>query len=246
VDVVAPIVQVATLRGVVRPVVAGVQINFPGFLCSLGFNAKRGGVAGFVTASHCTTTQGGVENTPYYQPLQTTRPTKIATETVDPAYRTTLSGCPTKRTCRRSDAAFAKYINGTTNTLGSIARTASTSSSDLTIAGHWTITSNAASSSFTVGQTVHKVGRTTGWSKGKVVATCVTVNVSSSPVTQICQTVVNAKVAGGDSGSDVFTVTNGTNVKLDGVLWGGSTDGTQFVFSPLANITGELGSLTTH
>ena len=118
VEVVAPIRQVATLRGSVRPVVAGVQINFPGFLCSLGFNATRQGVAGFVTASHCTNTQGGVESTPYWQPTQTAKPVQIATETVDPTYKTTLAGCPSGRRCRRSDAAFAKYINGTTNTLG--------------------------------------------------------------------------------------------------------------------------------
>lgn len=246
VDIVKPIRQVATLRGAVRPVVAGVQINFPGFLCTLGFNATRSGVAGFVTASHCTNTQGGVESTPYWQPAQTTKPTQIATETVDPAYKSTLSGCPSGRRCRRSDASFAKYINGTSKTLGSIARTSSTSSTNLTISGHWAVTGNATSSSFTVGSTVNKVGRTTGWSKGKVVATCVTVNVDGSNVTQLCQTVVNAKVGAGDSGSDVFSVTSGSNVKLDGVLWGGSSDGTQFVFSPFANITGELGSLTTH
>ena len=76
-------------------------------------------------------------------------------------------------------------------------------------------------------------------------ATCVTVNVSGSNITQICQTIVNATVGAGDSGSDVFTVTSGTNVKLDGVLWGASGDAT-FVFSPFANITGELGALTTH
>ena len=50
-----PIVQVASLQNVVdRPVRAGVQINFPGFLCSIGFNAARQGIRGFVTASHCT------------------------------------------------------------------------------------------------------------------------------------------------------------------------------------------------
>jgi hypothetical protein len=246
VDVVPPIHQVATLRTSVRPVVAGVQINFPGFLCSLGFNATRAGVAGFVTASHCTNTQGGVESTPYWQPTQTANPVQIATETVDPAYKTTLAGCPSDRRCRRSDASFAKYINATKSTLGTIARTASTTSSDLTIVGGWTITSNATSSSFTIGETVNKVGRTTGWSRGKVVATCATVNVSGSTVTQICQTIVNAKVGAGDSGSDVFKVTSGTNVKLDGVLWGATTDGKTFVFSPLVNITGELGGLTTH
>jgi hypothetical protein len=246
VEIVAPIRQVATLRGVVRPVVAGVQINFPGFLCSIGFNATRQTIKGFVTASHCTNTQGGVESTPYWQPTQTAKPVQIATETVDPTYKGTLAGCPSGRRCRRSDAAFAKYVNGTTNTLGRIARTGSTSSTDLTIVGGWTVTSNATSSSFTVGETVNKVGRTTGWSRGKVVATCVTVNVSGSNITQICQTVVNAKVGAGDSGADVFKVTSGTNVKLDGVLWGGSTNGMTFVFSPFANITGELGALTTH
>ena len=245
VEIVAPFRRVATLRGSVRPVVAGVQINFPGFLCSLGFNATRQGVAGFVTASHCTSTQGGVQSTPYWQPLQTTKPVQIATETVDPAYKGTIAGCPSGRKCRRSDAAFAKYINATKNTLGRIARTGSMSSTDLTIAGGWTITGNATSSSFTVGETVNKVGRTTGWSRGKVAATCVTVNVSGSNITQICQTIVNAKVGAGDSGSDVFTVTSGTNVKLDGVLWGASGNAT-FVFSPFANITGELGALTTH
>jgi len=246
VDIVQPIRKVVTLRGAVRPVVAGVQINFPGFLCTLGFNATRQGIAGFVTASHCTNTQGGVESTPYWQPTQTAKPVQVATETVDPSYKSTLAGCPSGRRCRKSDASFAKYVNGTTRTLGAIARTSSTSSSNLTISGSWKITSNATSSSFTVGETVNKVGRTTGWSKGKVVATCATVNVSGSTVTQICQTIVNAKVGAGDSGSDVFTVTSGANVKLDGVLWGASSDGTIFVFSPFANITGELGGLTTH
>src|SRR5882724_11773941 len=50
-----PIIQLATLQSQVRPVVAGLQINFPGFLCSIGFNATRSGTAGFVTASHYTT-----------------------------------------------------------------------------------------------------------------------------------------------------------------------------------------------
>jgi hypothetical protein len=245
VEVIQPIHQLATLRGAVRPVVAGVQINFPGFLCSLGFNASRGGIRGFVTASHCTNTQGGVEGTKYWQPLQSTNPTQVATETVDPPYPTGGS-CPAGRHCRRSDAAFAKYINGTTNTLGRIARTSSTSKTNLTIVGNWTITSDATSSNFTVGSTVNKVGRTTGWSRGPVTNTCVNVNVSGSNITQLCQTIVSATVGGGDSGSDVFTVTSGTNVRLAGVLWGGSTDGKTFVFSPLANIKGELGALTTH
>jgi hypothetical protein len=245
VTVTKPIRQVAHLRGPVRPVVAGVQINFPGFLCSIGFNAVRNGVRGFVTASHCTSTQGGVEATPYWQPLQSVRPVQVATETVDPGY-TTSGACPAGRRCRRSDAAFARYINGTGNTLGRIARTATTSQTDRTIVGGWTITADAGSSSFTVGLQLNKVGRTTGWSQGPVTNTCVTVNVSGSDITQLCQTIVSARVAGGDSGADVFRISSGTNVRLSGVLWGASTDGKVFVFSPLANVKGELGALTTH
>jgi hypothetical protein len=245
VEVTEPIKQLATLRGSVRPVVAGVQINFPGFLCSVGFNASRNGTRGFVTASHCTNTQGGVESTPYWQPLQSVNPTQIATETVDPGYKTGGT-CPAGRHCRRSDASFAKYINSTQNTLGGIARTSNTNKTNRTIVGSWTITSDALSSNFTIGETVNKVGRTTGWSQGPVSSTCVNVNVSGSNITQLCQTIVSATVGAGDSGSDVFTITSGTNVKLDGVLWGGSSDGQIFVFSPLANVKGELGALTTH
>ena len=247
IELTQPIKQLATLRGSVRPVVAGVQINFPGFLCSLGFNASRSGTRGFVTASHCTNTQGGVENTPYWQPLQTVNPVQIGTEIVDPIY-TTGGSCPAGRHCRRSDASFAKYINSTQNTLGRIARTSNTNKTNRTIVGNWTVTSDATSSSFTIGLTVNKVGRTTGWSQGPVTNTCVNVNVFNSNVTQLCQTIVSATVDAGDSGSDVFAITSGTNVKLDGVLWGGfSSNGqTFFVFSPLANVKGELGALTTH
>ncbi len=57
--------------------------------------------------------------------------------------------------------------------------------------------------------------------------------VSGSNIVQLCQTFVSAGVGGGDSGSDVFQIT-GSSVKLAGILWGGNSGGTQFVFSPLA------------
>jgi hypothetical protein len=60
-----PIVRMATLQND-NGRQGGLQINFPGFLCTLGFND---GTGAFITNSHCTTTQGGVENTPYGQPL---------------------------------------------------------------------------------------------------------------------------------------------------------------------------------
>jgi hypothetical protein len=59
------------LRGFNRPLVGGLEIETPFSSCSLGFIAKRAGVLGFVTASHCSNpdmTPPGREGTPYFQP----------------------------------------------------------------------------------------------------------------------------------------------------------------------------------
>jgi hypothetical protein len=50
-------------------------------------------------------------------------------------------------------------------------------------------------------------------------------------------------VGGGDSGSNVFTITGGDDGQLVGILWGGNSSGTMFVFSPLKQVQDELGPL---
>jgi hypothetical protein len=231
-----------TLRQRVRPLEGGIQINFPGFLCTLGFSANDGTVRSFITNSHCTNVQGGVDRTPYWQPLETVDDVKIATEVEDPTYRA-IAGCPTGRVCRRADAARARYnVSAAKVAFGQIAKTARPAKSALTITGRFSITAEGEA---VAGQTVNKVGRTTGWSQGAVTATCVNTNVSGSSITELCQDFVSATVGAGDSGSPVFAITSGTNVRLLGILWGGSGTST-FVFSPLSNIEAELGPLTTH
>ena len=246
-----PILQLATLQNVVdRPVRAGVQINFPGFLCSVGFNATSGGQASFVTASHCTNTQGGVESTPYWQPLQSVDPTQIATEVADPDYTRGKgnSACPRGRRCRYSDASRAAYVDAGNMALGQIAATSGANNGSLTITGSFSIASDDCGTTggcLPVGTTVNKVGRTTGWTAGNITDTCVNTGVSGTNIVQLCQTFVSAGVGGGDSGSDVFQITGGS-VKLAGILWGGDGAGTMFVFSPFGNVTRELGALVTH
>ena len=244
-------VQAATnLQGRDRPVRGGVQINFPGYLCSVGFNATSGTQKSFVTASHCTNKQGGVESTPYWQPLQSVDGTQLATEVADPAYPKGVgTGCPRSRLCRYSDASRAAYINGANQALGLIARTSGANNNSLTIVGSFSITSDDCGTTggcLAVGTTVNKVGRTTGWTAGAITNTCVNTGVQGTRIVQLCQTFVSAGVGGGDSGSDVFQVISSTNVKLAGVLWGGNGAGTQFVYSPFGNVTRELGALTTH
>jgi hypothetical protein len=235
-----PIRLAATLRGKVRPAVGGLQINFPGFLCTLGFNALRNGQRSFITASHCTNNQGGVEATPYYQPLQTTAPVKIGTEVSDPAYFRNTNGCPSGRRCRFSDASRAAYASGITFNLGRIAKTTGPNNGSVTINGSFTITAEGSAS---VGQTVSKVGRTTGWTTGKVTNRCVNIVVSGTNIVQLCQNLVTAHLGAGDSGSPVFK--GSTNVTLAGILWGGNSSGTQYAYSPFSNIERELGALTT-
>lgn len=237
VTVTEPVRYAATLRERIRPVVGGLQINFPGFLCTLGFNAVSGGQSSFITNSHCTSTQGGVESTPYWQPLQSVDGTQIGTEVADPQYFR-RGVCPNGRRCRFSDAARVRYASGIQFSLGTIARTTGANNNSVTINGSFSITGEGTAA---VGQTVNKVGRTTGWTQGRVTATCVHTGVSGSNIVQLCQTFVTAGVGSGDSGSPVFSGTS--SVTLVGILWGGS--GNQFVYSPITNIEQELGALTT-
>jgi hypothetical protein len=246
----------ATVRDKIRPVVGGIQINFRDFanrslLCTQGFNAFRFGVTGFITNSHCTAVQGGVNFTRYHQNVELGNLNFFATEIADPFL---FSGgvCPALRRCRRSDAAFARVEPFTAGQHhGRIARPLI-----------WTgsITINAANPEFqivsetpfpTVGMILDKVGRTTGWTFGKVSSTCVNVNVLNTNITMLCQDIVD-RTSGtnrisdlGDSGSPVFRWFGGNTVSLAGVLWGGNSTGTQWVFSAMSNIESELAPLTT-
>jgi len=238
-----PIVFATTLRDYVRPLDGGLQISFVdgglGYLCTLGFNAVRDGVNGFVVNSHCTADQFGLDGTGHYQPSLSPSSNLIGSEIADPpSFR-----CARGRKCRYSDAAYDQRAVGVQATLGSIARPVSPGS--LEIAGSFSIVGEAAGNAV-IGTVLNKVGRTTGWTQGKVTHSCVDTGVSGTNILLLCQDFVAAEVGGGDSGSPVFEITDGTNVTLNGILWGGASDGSSFVYSPIGNVKGELGSLTTY
>jgi hypothetical protein len=229
------------LRNVRRPLRGGLQINFGGFLCTLGFPAVRGGITGFVTNSHCTNTQGGVEGTVYHQPSASGTANRIGQEVADPTYFTGGS-CPAGRRCRFSDSSFARVPHpsgpAVATALGTIARPA-VGSFTWNGVDTFTITAEAAP---VVGQAVTKVGRTTGRTAGTIQQTCANFNVSGSTITQLCQSRASFASAGGDSGSPVFRITALPNVTLVGIHWGSGG-----VFSPITGIqmAGELGAVTT-
>ena len=242
-----PIVALATLRERSEDIVGGLQIRFSQYLCSLGFPAFRNGQRGFVTASHCSDNQGAVDGTTYYQPQDQIEGDVIGTEIADPPYVRNSNGCPKGRKCRLSDANFSLSTGQRAVTIGAIARPTGLNSLQIDPANStFTITGEGTAG---VGATANKVGRTTGWTQGRVSNTCVNTGVSGSTIVLLCQTFVTASgviVQGGDSGSPVFATTGGSNVTLLGGLWGGNQSGTQFVYSPIANIEAELGALGTN
>jgi hypothetical protein len=189
-----------------------------------------------------------VQNTVFYQHSNASG-NRIGIETADPGYFTG-SPCPAGRRCRYSDSSFARLDSTSTDQFARIARTTSAGSSSgsitvSTTAPRFTI---AATANFpNAGQTLNKMGRTTGWTRGSVQSTCVDVNVSGTTITQLCQDIVGAGSGGGDSGSPVFsasTSSSNVNATLYGILWGGDSAGTIFVMSAFENITSELGALT--
>jgi hypothetical protein len=227
-----------------RPLVAGLQISFshPSFssLCTLGFNAVRKGVSGFVTNSHCTGVQGGVEGTVYFQPDQANPANRVGVETVDPVYfRGGICAVPTRR-CRFSDSAFVKRDSGVPASQGFIAK-ADPSVTTWNGTDTYRITSKGDA---IVGQFVEKVGRTTGRTGAPVVRTCTDILVNFSNILLLCQSQANLFALPGDSGSPVFTP-NGSNAKLRGELWGGNVAGDSY-FSPISSIqrSTELGKIS--
>jgi len=242
-----PIKLEASLQTLHRPLVGGLQISFRSppstFLCTLGFNAVRAGRAGFVTNSHCTAVQGGVENTVHHQPTKVgTNVNRIGLEKVDPAYVAVAAGVCPPRECRRSDSAFARRDVGVTASLGRIARPALGAVAWNGIDTFRIVSESAAS---VVGHAVTKVGRTTGRTQGNVTGVCVNINVADTNFTQLCQNQANYGSAGGDSGSPVFRIVDSpatNDVQLYGIHWGGGGS-----HSPIANVqlATELGPLTT-
>ena len=169
IELTSPMKRLVTMRNKIRPLMGGLQINFGPFICTMGFVAVRGGVPGMVTNSHCTDTQGGNNNTIFYQPLALNDTYRIAIETRDPAYFTG-GVCPSRKRCRYSDTAFARLPHpsgpGVTIARGVIAKPDALNGLTVTT-GRFRVTGE--NSTPVLNETLNKVGRTTGWSQGKVV-----------------------------------------------------------------------------
>lgn len=267
-EVTDPIVPLTdhTLRTRQQPLAGGLQLVMPhpqpGFirLCTLGFNVlrqERGRSENlFMTNSHCTEARGEVTGYPFYQqPIAPLNPDfLIGIEVEDPPFFTSpcfVGGW----VCRWSDAALVRYVtSGTPVVFGSIYRTEYFGTGN--DGGSLVVEQEDPKLFFIrgerpaplMGEVLDKVGRTTGWTRGPVIGTCIHTT-PGFPIAMLCQDRVQAMVAGGDSGSPVFQqIGDSKDATLYGILWGGSAVGglQTFVFSSMGNIELDFGELRTH
>lgn len=225
------------LRQRQRPLVGGLLIETAETVCTLGFLAKRFGMRGFITNSHCIWPMGEETGKEVFQSGSDPLSDRVGFEFVDPPW--TSSGS------RLSDAAFVALEHDETGLLGRLAQALRPPGPGSPFWFNEVVGEGVA----VCGEEVGYVGASSGQVAGEVIATCISRGADSAVVpgapevaTYTCQTVVAATSVSGDSGAAVFRRLGVSNqVELLGIQWGGA-DG-HSSYSPLANIETNVGPL---
>jgi hypothetical protein len=250
-----PVVPFVDLHDRVRPAGGGLAISTFVGGCTYGFNAWiNDGVGGryMVTNAHCVQASGfgGTTGTFVYQPASPAA-NQVGRVSRNPAATPNNVNCAPGDVCRESDAALV-YTDATTAfpasswDIGGISATTSrgvgpNSNGSTTISGRITLAN--ASTIFFAGDTLEKIGATTGWTAGVVTATCV--YHTSGGGGRMCNGVVAAGANHGDSGSPVIWKDPQGAWHLIGILWGGpdaspGNNSSEFWFSRFQGIQNEL------
>lgn len=214
----------------------GVEIGWSGgTACTMGINARYSWSYNVgLTASHCSKKQFGMDppsgSTSFYQPKAQLSGNRIGHEFSDPVYYTGGTRCPSGAACRYTDVLAVYYSPQTVTAYGRIAKPTGSpgylnAGSSLTIGGYFSVIGNWDSSP--VGEELHKVGRTSGWTRGYITNTCVDqhggyVSSVGKDVYIWCTDISNIHSQGGDSGAPIFKWYGPANeVYFAGILWGG-------------------------
>lgn len=229
-----PVIVENSLRSAVSPRIGGIEIGAPG-QCTLGVNMAHylGLQQGlptfdedwyFVTNSHCTSQFGTVYGDSATQPHSGS---VIAVEYLDPDLfdSSVDSDCPSGHFCRYSDAALFRYLPSVSFAFATVAWP---NLGSYAFNGSRTIVGGGDP---VVNFDVHKVGRTTGRTMGKVVEVCGDYPQFSpggifTGRTMLCQALADYGSDGGDSGSPVMDVDHNGDLVHRGIHWGTAFDGT--------------------
>ena len=218
----SPSVAGQSLTDTLNPTVGGgeIKLEFSGgsSQCSLGFtvglvNTQGKFEEGFVTAGHCYITNTTGE-TFYVQG--------------DPYGVSVWSAFP--------DGVDAQYVrrtgSGVDLGIGLIGRPAQESNT-----GRVYLNLDTQNSYFNIvgiakpimGQTAHKVGRTTGWTSGRVTSTCSTyLNQHAGWANLVCMGIANYRSTSGDSGGPVFSLNPDGSAMAMGIHHGAVSGGKAF------------------
>lgn len=241
-----------------RPVRGGVRVDWQGSglseTCSIGLNvvkaASPGTTLGLVN-SHCSGSPGiSNDGTTYSQGSD------IGHKVSDVHYYDSTADptCSYGTLCQIADAALFQYTFASTADRGYIARTQCRNCASVTpritidpsrprfhvsgvVNGGWPYT----------GEWLNKIGFSTGWTYGDVIATCADVPrrdpLHPTPaITMMCQDVLHGANAKGDSGAPIFELDASDNAYVAGIEWGGDLSN-QIVMSAIGNIENQLGDL---
>jgi hypothetical protein len=277
----APIRFVSTLQDSTNPLIGGIVAGIRNGIssthdCTAGFNVKLPADTTKlyeVTAEHCTTTIGQLDVADtLFQPSWLSGPPenhKIGMAYAEAPFVTVSdTACPVDRTCKWADATLFKYDAAARGTLGVLARTVhyndATHPKNINRDTHdFAITGELPVGYFVANQWMAKVGKTTGWSAGKIDSAyvCGHLTIPGNRAYMCLYAVydfMNAGasnfVDGGDSGGPVFLPVYSEDDIYGGVNWlagitqsaSSRADGKAlFFFSPLSGIKLDLGSMIT-
>jgi len=209
----------------------------------------------FLTAAHCVnfSAHGGDQNWSVYQDVVNgtgyCSTNCIGMVDDNPAFVAGGTGCPSGAYCRLSDAAAGLPTGGTGSgggpgqlalpLNGPVALPATSASLDIDTTSHINLAGNQAD--VMVGDTLSKIGTTTGWTKGVVFAKNEARSGIPDGLYRLATTRIRMGGSGGDSGAPVLFKSAG-GYYLYGLMWGGGSDSvSQYIsVSTWANISSEL------
>jgi hypothetical protein len=248
-----------TLRDPYRPSDGGYEIvNVESSeVCTLGWNFTRDDEPHFVTASHCSELTGELDGSKETQPASGAQ---IGTEVLDATPQSGIylagwgvwgcTGTGWYQPCVAADAAAFEYHDSVTTRVGYVARPYGYPGGfgtpgdylDVNTSAPFRIVAKRVSHNLPVGTSLNKVGRTTGWTAGQVLQTCLHIWLG---LNTRCQWLTNVYAESGDSGSPYFFGPIDGDVALTGILWGGHPAGASDTtyMSPIDFVEWHLGEM---
>ena len=229
--------EMTDLTEFVRPVLGGMQVDLQqaAKTCTIGFAVGYYGQSGdyLATNSHCSLSRFATDAAVFRQPTwwAADYPTLgvVGGEVVDPPLFWSEPLCPRNKYCRYSDANL--FATSSASAAGKLAITTYSSNvpgtmgSTTLAASPMQVTGALTNFDLFFGLQLNKLGRSSGWTKATLSASCVRwyVYYPQVPTTMSyeCQYEANLTVMYGDSGGPMFTINgDGLGAMIAGQVWG--------------------------